>query len=146
MAKNRERALERHHEAYERSHETCYGFILVPTVDNGTCSKSMALRVSCHSLFFRVLDAGYFIVQPQWYSTYIPGRSVGRPRLKWDDYIQDFCSDIDPHHSGRHWTDILSDLHTANYEDDNVLFLSNNPVSIGWASLVFTYLSSSYLL
>ena len=62
-------------------------------------------------------------------SEYLPHRTVGRPRQRWDDHVHAFVWKTWPQYYGRHWFDIISQHRCSNYEDEFVLFLVNIGVS-----------------
>ena len=51
-------------------------------------------------------------------SPYIPHRYPGRPRLRWDDIIQDYCTQKWPERSDETWFTILSTISAASHEED----------------------------
>ena len=57
---------------------------------------------------------------------YLPFRTAGRPCLRWDDHIHQYCWKRWPHLYHVHWFDILKDVNFKDYEDDYVLFMSGS--------------------
>ena len=73
-------------------------------------------RVMCKYNFHPINDLA---------SPFLPRRSVGHPRLRWDDHIHNFCWKTCPEFRGRHWFDILSNHYLADYEDEYVLYITS---------------------
>ena len=57
-------------------------------------------------------------------SEYIPYRGVGRPRLRWDDHIRNFCASYWPQFANMHWMNILETINITQYEDAFVSFIA----------------------
>ena len=56
---------------------------------------------------------------------FLPYRTPGHPRMRWDDHIHSFCYKIWPRLRGRHWFDILCHQDVASYEDEFILHIAN---------------------
>ena len=52
-------------------------------------------------------------------------RSIGRPKTRWDDHIQNFCNFMFPNQLGLRWHDTLSDKDLQRLEKDYILFVTN---------------------
>ena len=76
------------------------------------------------SLWSRILCKFNWQATPDPSSRIRPRRSVGRPRLRWDDIVHSFCSFIWPGYAGAHWFDILVRHLDEDYEEVFVTFVS----------------------
>ena len=76
----------------------------------------MWVRIMCKYNFNPMYDPA---------SPFLPRRSVGHPRLRWDDRILNLCWKIWHEYRGRHWFDILSNHYLNDYEDEHVLYIVN---------------------
>ena len=57
------------------------------------------------------------------FGEYVPHRSQGRPRLRWDNHIQQFCLMKWPLEVEKHWLDILEYVDATQFENEYVAFL-----------------------
>ena len=53
---------------------------------------------------------------------YVPHKDVGRPRIKWDDYLKAFFLHHFPARANEHWSYICRSLGSVDLESDFVDF------------------------
>ena len=57
------------------------------------------------------------------FAEYLRNRNPGRPNMRWDDYLYNFCTSIWQEFNHLHWTSILKLVNASNYEDSFVAFI-----------------------
>ena len=71
---------------------------------------------NCHS-WAKTLTLESTLGKNDVFALYVPHRSVGRPRLRWDDYLRHFFHDYFPLERHRHWLQICSCISNEMFED-----------------------------
>ena len=66
-----------------------------------------------------------FYVMPDPISIYQPHRPVRRPRMRWDDHIQQFCEFRFDNQIGEHWSEILRNKDLKRLEREFVNFVTH---------------------
>lgn len=54
---------------------------------------------------------------------YLPNRELGRPCMRWDDYLKNFCKQMWPEFMNEHWSITLKRVNAIEYEDSFVAFV-----------------------
>ena len=75
--------------------------------------RSSSTRTICKYTYNMISDAH---VQHQ------PHRDRGRPNMKWDDRLHEFCKSRWPDEANKHWYDVLREKPTHHYEEEFVHF------------------------
>ena len=62
-------------------------------------------------------------------SDFLSYRIRGRPRIRWDDHVAQFCKSRWPENSNVHWIDILENIAMADFENEFVKFVTDYEIT-----------------